>query len=95
MSYDLGFFAFKQNATTEEICKAYINSCEGNSADWPSTPEFLSFVHGLEERYPEISTYSDDDCPWSCDFDRGDGHLIVSMVCVNNGAKVQRGAEGK
>ena len=83
MSHDLGFFSFKKNVSTEEIREAYLHSCEGGAADWPSSPEFHSFVHALEEKYPEISTYSDDDvdnCPWSCDFDKGDGYVIVSMV---------------
>lgn len=83
MSHDLGFFACTQGATTEKIRSVYLSSCEGNNIVWPSDKNFTNFAQELEYKYPQISSYSDndvDDCPWSCDFDIGKGHLIVSMV---------------
>lgn len=83
MSHDLGFFSIKQGASTSEIRDAYLSSCEGNTPQWPSSSALQSFVSALENKYPCIDSLSDDeidDSPWSCDFDKGEGHIIVSMV---------------
>lgn len=83
MSHDLGFFTYKKGAATEEIRKAYLSSCEGSKVEWPVDSNFNNFVLALENQYPQISSYPDDEvdnCPWASDFDKGKGHLIVSMV---------------
>jgi hypothetical protein len=83
MSHDLGFFSVKQGATTAEVRAAYISSCEGVDPSWPSSSALKSFISALEGQYPCIDTLSDDEVdnsPWSCGFDKGDGHIIVSMV---------------
>ncbi|WP_221801521.1 hypothetical protein [Oceanobacter mangrovi] len=83
MSHDLGFFSVKQGATTEEVKAAYLSSCEGAPSSWPQSEALKSFVAALESKYPCIDTLSDeevDNSPWSCSFDKGEGHIIVSMV---------------
>lgn len=83
MSYDLGFFSIKQGATTAEVRAAYLNSCEGIPPSWPQSEALKSFVSALENEYPCIDTLSDnevDDSPWSCGLDKGEGHIIVSIV---------------
>ncbi|RZQ51297.1 hypothetical protein C1E23_20260 [Pseudoalteromonas phenolica] len=83
MSHDLGFFSIKQGATTSEVREAYLSSCEGTSPSWPPSDALKSFISALETKYPCIDRLSDDEIdesPWSCDFDKGDGHIIVSMV---------------
>ncbi|MCZ0867258.1 hypothetical protein O0V09_18835 [Dasania sp. GY-19] len=83
MSHDLGFFSVKQGATTSEIRSLYQHSCNGDEISWPRSTAFDSFVASLEKEYPCLDSLSDDevdDSPWSCGFDKGDGHIIVSMV---------------
>jgi hypothetical protein len=83
MSHDLGFFSVKQGATTAEVRTAYLRSCEGVDPSWPSSEALKSFISALEGKYPCIDTLDDDEVdnsPWSCGFDKGDGHIIVSMV---------------
>ncbi|WP_413663472.1 hypothetical protein ACG1BZ_20715 [Microbulbifer sp. CNSA002] len=74
MSHDLGFFSIKQGATTAEVRAA---------PSWPQSEELKSFISALENEYPCIDTLSDDEVdnsPWLCGFDKGEGHIIVSMV---------------
>lgn len=83
MSHDLGFFSIKQGTTTAEVRAAYLSSCEGAAPSWPQSEALKSFISALENEYPCIDTLSDDevdDSPWSCGFDKGEGHIIVSMV---------------
>ena len=83
MSHDLGFFSIKQGATTAQVRAAYLNSCDGAAPSWPSSEALKSFISALENEYPCIDTLSDDEVdesPWSCGFDKGEGHIIVSMV---------------
>lgn len=83
MSHDLGFFSVKQGATTAEVRAAYLSSCEGVDPLWSSSEALKSFISALENQYPCIETISEDkvdNSPWSCGFDRGNGHIIVSMV---------------
>ncbi|WP_447895380.1 hypothetical protein [Vreelandella sp. GE22] len=83
MSHDLGFFSVKQGATTAEVRAAYLNSCERVDPSWPSSEALKSFISTLEGQYPCIDKLSDDEVdnsPWSCGFDKSDGHIIVSMV---------------
>lgn len=83
MSHDIGFFSIKEGATTAEIRAAYLSSCEGVPSLWPQSDALKSFISALENEYPCIDTLSDkevDDSPWSCGFDKGEGHIIVSMV---------------
>ncbi|KDN26938.1 hypothetical protein VFDL14_18545 [Vibrio fortis] len=83
MSYDLGFFSIKEGVTTAEVRAAYLSSCEGAAPPWPKSETLNSFMSALENEYPCIDTLSDDevdDSPWSCGFDKGEGHIIVSMV---------------
>lgn len=83
MSYDLGFFSIKEGATTAEVRAVYLSSCEGSAPSWPQSETLKSFISALENEYPCIDTLSDDevdDSPWLCDFDKGEGHIIVSMV---------------
>ncbi len=83
MSHDLGFFSIKQGATTSEVRAAYLSSCEGETTLWPQSTALKSFITALENEYPCIDTLSDDEVdnsPWSCGFDKGEGHIIVSMV---------------
>jgi hypothetical protein len=83
MSHDLGFFSLKQGATTSEVRAAYLSSCEGENVSWPPSAALKSFVSALEKEYPCIDTLNDDvvdESPWSCGFDKGEGHIIVSMV---------------
>ncbi|EGL54887.1 hypothetical protein MAMP_01881 [Methylophaga aminisulfidivorans MP] len=83
MSHDLGFFSPKQGATTSEVRAAYLSSCEGENISWPSSGALTSFISALEKEYPCIDTLNDDEVdesPWSCGFDKEEGHIIVSMV---------------
>ncbi|WP_052737547.1 hypothetical protein [Grimontia sp. AD028] len=83
MSHDLGFFSIKEGATTAEVRAAYLSSCKGAAPSWPQSEALKSFISALENEYPCIDTLSDDevdDSPWSCGFDKSEGHIIVSMV---------------
>lgn len=83
MSHDLGFFSIKPGATTAEVRTAYISSCEGTDPSWPSSKALKSFISALESAYPcldGLSADEVDESPWSCGFDKGEGHIIVSMV---------------
>jgi hypothetical protein len=83
MSYDLGFFSIKQGTTTAQVRAAYLSSREGTALSWPSSKALKSFIFVLENKYPRIDTLTDDevdDSPWSCCFDKGEGHIIVSIV---------------
>lgn len=83
MSYDLGFFAHRQGLTLEDVRKAYRQACAGELPDEGADDATLAqFTAALESRYPQLSALRDDqidDSPWSCDFDCGPRHLIVSM----------------
>ena len=83
MSYDLGFFSIKEGVTTAEVRAAYLSSCEGTAPSWPQSETLKSFMSALENEYPCIDTLSDDevdDSPWSCGFDKGEGHIIVRAL---------------
>jgi enolase len=83
MSHDLGFFTYKSEATIEDIRKVYLDSSDGKEAFWPSSSEIIAFKKFLIEKYPSINSLEDDELdenPWSCEFDQGEGYIIVSMV---------------
>lgn len=83
MSYDLGFFAPREGLTLEDVRTAYRQACEGELPNEGAADATLAqFAAALESRYPQLSALRDDqidDSPWSCDFDFGARHLIVSM----------------
>lgn len=83
MSHDLGFFTYKSEATTEDIRKVYLDSSDGKEVFWPSSSEIIAFKKSLIEKYPSINSLENDELDensWSCEFDQGDGYIIVSMV---------------
>ncbi|MGA7438234.1 MAG: hypothetical protein WBW32_08920 [Luteibacter sp.] len=92
MSFDLALFAHYSGVTDDEVREAYRAYCEGTKADLAEvSPVLAGFVQALEARYPQLQTLTDDEVdssPWSCDFDQGPTHLILSMVfsrCVEVG----------
>ncbi|WP_052001127.1 MULTISPECIES: hypothetical protein [Burkholderia] len=84
MSYDLGFFTYRDGQTLHDVRTAYHEACAGDLTNEGVTDATLeSFVAALERQYPQLSALQDDqldDSPWSCDFDLGTHHLVISMT---------------
>jgi hypothetical protein len=84
VSYDLGFFTYRDGLMLQDVRNAYRKACAGESTDDGVTDTTLaSFVSALEQQYPQLSALRDeqlDNSPWSCDFDLGAHHLVICMT---------------
>lgn len=84
MSFDLGVFYTARTHTDAEAvarCVAYCEQDELDSLIEPS-PAIAAFLKELTDAFPQIDEWPEesvDDCPWSCSFDRSDGHVIMAM----------------
>lgn len=64
----------------------YAGLCEGTAAHPPAHPAIESFYAELTAQHPEIGDVPEDRredkdyCPWSIEFDRSPGHLIMCSV---------------
>ena len=86
MSCDFGVWPTVPRRSNKEASEFYATLCEGNTTGVVASPEIAAFYAELTSRHPEIDDIAEDQlddhdlCPWSCAFDRSEGHLI--MCCV-------------
>lgn len=86
MSCDYGVWPAEPRRTDEEAGALYAALCEGDTTGVSSSPAIAAFYAELTAKHPEIDDVSEDQldntdlCPWSCAFDRSEGHVI--MCCV-------------
>jgi hypothetical protein len=89
MSYDLSIFYSAHPMTAREAAQRYRALCE-RPLNTPGALEGLiepdrrvgAFAAEMTALYPPLSLTSDDEddlCPWSCDPDISEGHVIVSV----------------
>ena len=86
MSCDYGVWSSEPRLSNKEAGELYIRLCEGQPTSLPASPAIAAFYVELTAKHPEIDDVSEDQledkdlCPWSCAFDRSDGHVI--MCCI-------------
>ena len=85
MSFDLGVFYTARSQTDEEAVRRYVAYCEEDDLTpyIEPSPRVAAFVEELTGELPQIDDWPDetiDECPWSCAFDRSEGHVLIPMV---------------
>ncbi len=83
MSFDLVVWEKPKCTTNEEAEKVFEALVEGDDSVVESSENILNFLRDLTVEYPEINNCTDDeleDCPWSVDFDKSEGHVLICCV---------------
>src|SRR5690242_16224790 len=86
MSYDLGVWYPYERLSDEEAGNLYAGLCEGTVEPPRAHPAIDAFYAELTAKHPEIDTIPDDRigdhdyCPWSCEHDRSEGHVLIACV---------------
>jgi hypothetical protein len=72
--------------TDDEAVELYAALCDGDTSGVEPSKAVDAFYEELTAKHPELDDVPDDDvddtdlCPWSCEFDRSAGHLIIPCV---------------
>jgi hypothetical protein len=86
MSCDYAVWHTASRLTNDEATRLYAALCDGDPSGVAPSPGIAAFYAEITALHPEIDAVQEDrlgdldDCPWSCAFDRSDGHLI--MCCA-------------
>ena len=86
MSCDFAVWYPYQRLSHAAAGELYAALCEGSAAHPPAHPAIDAFYAELTARHPEIGALPEDRredkdaCPWSVEFDRSSGHLIMCSV---------------
>jgi hypothetical protein len=90
MSFDLGVWSSSKKIADQQAGRIYEQLCAegratGLAPQSDAQERIAAFLQELEQKYPSISSdvWDDetiDDCPWSCDFDVSDVHVLMSCV---------------
>ncbi len=83
MSCDYAVWNTEARLSREEAIRLYRSLCDGDESGVSPSPAVDSFYTELTSIHPELTDVSDDDvdnldlCPWSAEFDRSPGHLVL------------------
>lgn len=86
MSCDHSVWFPAKRLSHEEAGALHNALCEGDTSGVQPHPAVDAFYAELVALHPEIDDVPEDQidnldlCPWSCAFDRSDGHIIMSCV---------------
>lgn len=86
MSCDFGVWPVDPRRTNSEASLFYVALCNGDTTGITPSPAIASFYQELTAKHPEIDDVAEEDidnhdlCPWSCAFDRSEGHIIMSCI---------------
>lgn len=86
MSFDIAVLSLEKKVTNAEATDIYAELNEGNYSRIAPNDAINRIYHEVTAKHPEIDDVPDDKiddldfCPWSCDIDKSDGHLIISTV---------------
>jgi hypothetical protein len=81
MSFDLGVWYEPQPITSDAAAVKYVAFCEGEGES-EEHPCFEAFFDELSEGFPSLDEVDEadiDDCPWAAGFERGDGHVLLTI----------------
>jgi hypothetical protein len=81
MSFDLGVWYEPKPITSDVAAEKYIAYCEGEGAS-EEHASFEAFFDELSEAFPSLDDVDEaevDDCPWAGGFERGDGHVVLTI----------------
>lgn len=86
MSCDFGIWPSELRLSTSEARNYYSSLCDGVTTAVIASAHIDAFYQELTLRHPEIDDVAEDQlddhdlCPWSCAFDRSEGHIIICSV---------------
>lgn len=86
MSWDCAVWHSNSVKNKKDAEKLYNNLCKGDTSLIGPTQRIQDFYEELTEKHPEIDDVSEDEidnldlCPWSSDFDKSEGHIIMSCA---------------
>ncbi len=82
MSWNLAFFAFKQDVTVKDVSRAYYSACDGLEVEWKQDNALSDLLFELNTIFPLAENYSSgiDQSPWSTDAHQGPGYLLVNVI---------------
>ena len=86
MSWDCAVWHSNSVKNKEDAEVLYRKLCEGNTSLIGPTQRIQDFYEELTAKHPEIDDINEDEignldlCPWSVNFDKSEGHIIMSCV---------------
>lgn len=86
MSCDHSVWFPHRHLSNEEAAALHAALCDGDASGVQAHPAVDAFYAELVALHPEIDGVPEDQvddldlCPWSCAFDRSEGHIILSCV---------------
>jgi hypothetical protein len=86
MSCDYAAWHTPLRLTNGAATRLYAALCDGDRSGVAPSPGIAAFYAKITALHPEIDTVPEDRlddldyCPWSCAFDRSDGHLVMSCA---------------
>lgn len=86
MSCDFAVWPAEPRRTDIGASLFYTALCNGDISGSTPSPAIASFYKELTVKHPEIDDVPEEQignhdlCPWSCAFDRSEGHIIMSCV---------------
>jgi hypothetical protein len=86
MSCDFAVWYPSRRLTNEEAGELYHQLCDGITTGVAAHPAVDAFYKEITAKHPEIDDIQDEEigdfdlCPWSVEFDRSPGHLIICCV---------------
>ena len=86
MSCDYSVWNTRVRLSDQEAGELHARLCEGDTSGVAPHPGIEAFYQELMSLHPELDDVPDHQgegasaCPWSCAFDRSDGH--ITMCCV-------------
>ena len=86
MSCDFGILSIKGHLSNIEAASLYASLCDGNITGVDPSPAIESFYLEITQLHPEIDDIPDEEidntdlCPWSVEFDRSEGHILICCV---------------
>ncbi|MFL0853781.1 hypothetical protein ACJO2B_23660 [Vibrio parahaemolyticus] len=86
MSFDIAILSLEKRVSNSEASEIYAEILQGNFSNVAKNTAIEDLYRDLTAKHPEIDDIPDDKvddidfCPWSCEFDRSAGHIIISSV---------------
>ena len=86
MSWDCAVWHSNSVKNKEDAEVLYRKLCEGNTSLIGPTQRIQDFYEELTAKHPEIDDIDEDEvgnldlCPWSVNFDKSEGHIIMSCA---------------
>ncbi|AVF95338.1 hypothetical protein AL552_16970 [Vibrio diabolicus] len=86
MSFDIAILSLEKRVSNSEASEIYAEILQGNCSNVAKNTAIEDLYRDLTAKHPEIDDIPDDKvddidfCPWSCEFDRSAGHIIISSV---------------